>query len=243
MPHTLFISDIHLSPEREDITQVFLYFLKAMVPASEALYILGDFFEIWIGDDAKDDLHGRVSDALSAVHALGIPVYLMHGNRDFLIGPDFIKRSRCILLEDPSVIDLYGRQTLLMHGDSLCCADRRFQIFRKHVRNPKYQRFFLALPVRLRRAIARRIRRISYKRTQVLSEKMMDVTPRMVSTSMQKYGAWQMIHGHTHRRGFHEVQINKKAGMRVVLNDWYRKGGALKYDAKHGMTWIDLPFF
>lgn len=217
---TLFISDLHLEETRPDITDAFLSFLADKAKGVQRLFILGDFFEAWIGDDERTPLQDRVADALKELNAGGTDIFLMHGNRDFLIGEDFCARAGASLLPDPSVIDLYGTPTLLMHGDSLCTADVEYQKFRTNMRNPQMVKMMLARPLADRQQMARQLREISMAKNQGKAESIMDVTPEEVVREMEEHGVQHMIHGHTHRPAVHDLEANGKPARRIVLGDW-----------------------
>lgn len=229
---TLFISDLHLDSARPRITELFLQFLEHEARQAETLYILGDFFEAWIGDDDPDPHHARVMDGLSALTETGVPVYFMHGNRDFLIGNGFAQRTGCRLLEDPTVIELNGTSTLLMHGDTLCTDDTEYQQFRAMVREPAWQRSFLAKPLAERRAFAARARSESKSRTRGKSEYIMDVNQQAVERAMLEHGVTRLIHGHTHRPAIHPFQAGGKSLTRIVLGDWYEQKSLLRIDSE-----------
>jgi len=230
MSHTFFISDLHLEPNRPDITQCFFNFLHHQVPQAEALYILGDFFEVWIGDDEDTPFQRSIIAALKQLTDRGFPIYFMRGNRDFLIGEAFIHATGCRFLADPTVIDLYGKPVLLTHGDVLCTADLKHQRFRKYAQNPRYNRFFLALPLWLRRAIARLVRNISQKSNRTAAYAIMDVTPSAVTQQMQDHQVKLLIHGHTHRPAVHSLVLKGEPANRVVLGDWHTAGSVLVYE-------------
>ncbi len=217
---TLFISDLHLEESRPDITDAFLAFLKDKAMGVERLYILGDFFEAWIGDDERTPLQETVAAALKEVSDNGTEIFLMHGNRDFLIGEDFCNRAGATLLDDPTVVDLYGIPTLLMHGDSLCTADVEYQKFRANMRNPQWQQMILARPLADRQQMARQLREISMAKNQGKAETIMDVTPEEVVKEMEAHGVQRLVHGHTHRPAIHELQANGQDARRIVLGDW-----------------------
>lgn len=217
---TLFISDLHLEESRPDITNAFLAFLKEKARGVEQLYILGDFFEAWIGDDERTPLQEQVADALQAVSSSGTELFLMHGNRDFLIGEDYCSRIGATLLDDPTVVDLYGTPTLLMHGDSLCTADVEYQKFRANMRNPQWQQMILQRPLAERQQMARQLREISTAKNKGKEEFIMDVTPDEVVKEMEAHGVQRLIHGHTHRPTVHELEANGKPATRIVLGDW-----------------------
>ncbi len=217
---SLFISDLHLEESRPDITRAFLLFLAQHAEEAEALYILGDFFESWVGDDERTELQEAVAAALAGVALGGVRIYLMHGNRDFMIGEDFCQRCEASLLGDPTVIDLYGEPTLLMHGDSLCTRDHDYQKFRANMRNPEWQQAFLKRPLADRQQVARQLRDLSMAKNQGKKETIMDVTPEEVVAEMSRHGVRQMIHGHTHRPAVHSLEVDGKEATRYVLGDW-----------------------
>lgn len=217
---TLFISDLHLEESRPDITGAFLGFLKTHAMGVEQLYILGDFFEAWIGDDERTPLQEQVAAALREVRDSGTEIFLMHGNRDFLIGNDYCERAGATLLDDPTVIDLYGTPALLMHGDSLCTADVEYQKFRASMRNPQMQKMMLARPLEDRQQMARQLRQMSMAKNQGKAEDIMDVTPEEVVRELEHHGVQLMIHGHTHRPAIHDLEANGEPARRIVLGDW-----------------------
>jgi len=226
MAYTLFISDLHLSAEREDIAQCFFDFMKNEAPTAEALYILGDLFEVWIGDDNVTQFSNKVAAAINAVSKL-LPVYFIHGNRDFAIGKDFAARCNMRLLPEQYVINLYGRKTLISHGDELCTRDIQYMKFRKKARGWWWPKLMLALPLSMRRKLATEGRETSKNNQQYLSEEIMDVTQSEVVAAMNKYEVDFFIHGHTHRPAVHQFTINNKNAQRIVLGDWYTQGSIL----------------
>ena len=218
---TLFISDLHLEETRPEITRAFLDFLDRHGRHAEALYILGDFFEAWIGDDEETELQQQIAGALRRLHdEHGVSLYLMHGNRDFLIGEAFCTRAGATLLDDPTVVDLYGEPTLLMHGDSLCTRDEEYQKFRRNMRNTQWQQAFLQRPLADRQQVARQLRQISMMKNQGKQEAIMDVTPEEVVEQMQRHGVRRLIHGHTHRPATHKLAVEGESALRYVLGDW-----------------------
>jgi UDP-2,3-diacylglucosamine hydrolase len=218
---TLFISDLHLEESRPDITDALLAFLKDKAIEIDALYILGDFFEAWVGDDEHTPLQETIAVALSEVKASGTAIYFMHGNRDFLIGEDYCSRAGATLLDDPSVVDLYGTPYLLMHGDSLCTADVEYQKFRVNMRNPQWQQMILQRPLEDRKQMARQLRDISMAKNQSKENLIMDVTLEEVMREMEAHGVQSMIHGHTHRPAEHDLTANDEPAKRIVLGDWH----------------------
>lgn len=226
---TLFISDLHLSGARPDITAQFLQFLGSEARAAERLYILGDLFEFWVGDDDPDADARRIKDGLRALTDAGVPCLLMHGNRDFLLGRAFCAETGCELLDDPTVIDLYGRRVLLTHGDLLCTDDRAYQRLRRVVRNPVVQWLFARLPLTQRQKIAARIRAGSQAHTYQAADSIMDVNRIAVTAAFKKADVDVMIHGHTHRPAVHTLDIGR-AATRIVLGDWYEQGSVLRWN-------------
>ncbi len=230
--HTLFISDLHLAPERPQITEKFLRFTRDTAAGADALYILGDLFEYWVGDDdLEDPLNGTVSSALSALATSGTAVYLMRGNRDVLLGTDFASRCHATLLEDPALVNLYGTPTLLSHGDALCTDDVEYQRFRVYARDPGNQAKFLAQSLEARREQMRGMRAQSEASKQQKTEAIMDVAPAAVEALLRQHGYPRLIHGHTHRPARHLHRVDGQACERWVLNDWYDTGGYLRCDA------------
>jgi UDP-2,3-diacylglucosamine hydrolase len=228
MPVTRFISDLHLDPERPALTGLFLGFLDEQAANADALYILGDLFEAWIGDDDDAPLGSAVSGAIRQCAAGGTPVYLMRGNRDFLLGETFARQSGCILLDDPAVIDLYGTRTLLMHGDSLCTDDDAYMQFRAQVRNPEWQAALLERPLEERRVLANEMRAASRQENSGKAEVIMDVNGLAVTEAMKGNSALRLIHGHTHRPAIHNLQVAGRPAQRMVLGDWYEQGSVLE---------------
>ncbi|HEX4857571.1 MAG TPA: UDP-2,3-diacylglucosamine diphosphatase [Usitatibacteraceae bacterium] len=214
----LFISDLHLCAERDDLVGAFERFIREKAAGAAALYILGDLFEAWVGDDQldHDPLARRVADALSRLSGSGARIFFMHGNRDFLLGPRFAKEAGLDILEDPTVVELAGERTLLLHGDTLCTDDADYQHFRRQVRDPIWQRDFLAKPYGEREAIARALRSRSDIEKSMKAEAIMDVNPKAVEEVFERHGCMRMIHGHTHRPWAHR----HGAKTRTVLADW-----------------------
>ena len=230
MPGTLFISDLHLDPERPAVTALFLEFLATRAREADAVYILGDLFEAWIGDDDTSPLNLEIIQGLRACVDAGTPVFVMHGNRDFLLGERFAGQSGCVLLADPARIDLYGVPTLLMHGDLLCSDDTDYLAFREMVRDSGWQTELLAKPLMVRREMAAEMRRNSRDKTAGKPESIMDVNPATVLDTMAQHAVLQLIHGHTHRPGVHTLHIAGQPARRFVLGDWYDQGSLLECD-------------
>ena len=241
MTTTLFISDLHLCVSRPRINRLFFDFVERTARNVAQLYILGDFFEYWAGDDDIDEPFNRsIVDALAALASSGVAVFLMHGNRDFLIGDLFCKASGATLLADPTLIDLNGTRTLLMHGDTLCTDDIEYQNFRKQVRDVRWQQQFLAQPLAQRKAIIEDLRRRSENEKQTKSMDIMDVTQASVEAVLREHGYPRLIHGHTHRPAMHHHRVDEKTCERWVLTDWYERGGYLRCD-ELGLRAVSVP--
>ncbi len=221
---TLFISDLHLEPQKPVLAQAFLKFIAERTEQIDALYILGDFFEAWIGDDFENPFTDTLIDALKSVSGRGVSLFFMHGNRDFLIGERFAEQTGCTILPDPTVIDLYGTPTLLMHGDTLCTDDIAYQQFRKMVRDPHWQKELLSKSINERLAIAQNLRDVSKEETGEKTADIMDVNQTEVIEVMQQFQVQHLIHGHTHRPGKHQLVANGISAQRTVLGDWGSHG-------------------
>ena len=235
---TLFISDLHLDPSRPAITELFLDFLRGEARQAEALYILGDLFEAWIGDDTPSSAADAVALALREVSDAGVPVYFIRGNRDFLLGNDYAARAGMRILPDPSVIQLYDKPVLLQHGDLLCTDDVAYQAFRAQTRNPAFIAQFLSQSLEARVAFAQKARAASQAHQSEMKqddkatfETVTDVAPAEVVATFQRYGVDTMIHGHTHRPAIHTVDAGEHSYTRIVLGDWYEQGSVLRVDA------------
>jgi UDP-2,3-diacylglucosamine hydrolase len=228
----LLISDLHLQEERPDITRAFLDLLDGRARHAKALYILGDFFEAWIGDDAMTPFQQSICQAVRQLSDSGTAVYLMHGNRDFLIGEGFCKSAGCTLLADPSVISLGGEQVLLMHGDTLCTRDIGYMKMRRYLRNPLSLWILRHLPLATRQKLARKLRSESRAQTRMKATEIVDVTPEEVPAVMAAHGVKTLVHGHTHRPAIHKLVVNGEPARRIVLGDWDRRGWTLQVDAQ-----------
>lgn len=235
MRQTLFISDLHLSTDQPSITDLFLDFLETQAMTADEVYILGDLFEVWIGDDDHSEFNNKIQNAIKEVTANEIPVFFMRGNRDFLIGDRFMAATGCVLLTDPCVINLYGTPTLLTHGDMLCTKDVKHQWWRKFSQSLIVRNFYLNLPLSLRRAIARSIRNKSQARNRTMPMSLMDVSQSAVEKLMLEENALQMIHGHTHQPGIHTFNLNNQKAKRIVLGAWHEKASVLICDANDKM--------
>jgi UDP-2,3-diacylglucosamine hydrolase len=229
--HTLFISDLHLAPERPRINETFFRFLRDTAPQAEALHILGDLFENWVGDDdLADPFNASIADALAALPRAGVTLYFMQGNRDVLAGDGFAAHCGASLISDPTLIDLYGTSTLLMHGDTLCTDDVEYQKFRVYARNPGFQQRFLSQPIAERKRQMLEMRMKSEQHKQGQAAEIMDVAPATVEQTLREYGYPRLIHGHTHRPARHVHALDGRRCERWVLNDWYQRGGYLRCD-------------
>lgn len=238
MSRTLFIADLHLCQEEPAITAGFLHFLQREAPHCDALYILGDLFEAWIGDDDPNPLHQKIANAL---RALPVPVYFIHGNRDFLIGRRFARDSGMTLLPEEQVLELHGHRLLIMHGDTLCTDDQGYQRFRAKVHQRWIQTLFLALPLFIRKRIATRMRADSKQANQHKSLTIMDVNQQAVEAAMQRQQVRLLIHGHTHRPAIHSLTLQGKAAERAVLGAWHSEGSMIQLDAS-GIQLIEFNF-
>jgi len=220
----LLISDLHLEEERPDITRAFLHFLATRACQAEALYILGDFFEVWIGDDAITPFQQSIADALRALSERGTRIYLMHGNRDFMLGKGFCRAAGCTLLGDPSVVELGGERVLLMHGDSLCTRDEGYMRLRRLLRNPLSLFILRHLPLSTRRKLARKLRNESRAQTRMKASDIIDVTPDLLPRVLAEHGVRTLIHGHTHRPATHELEVDGRPAQRLVLRVLDKQG-------------------
>ena len=241
---TLFVSDLHLDPERPAITELFGRFLDGEARDADALYILGDLFEAWVGDDDPSEAGTFVAARLKALTDAGVPTYFIRGNRDFLLGDAYAKRAGMTILPDPAVILLQGEPTLILHGDLLCSDDTAYQQFRTQTRDPRWQAQFLAQPLAARLAFAAQARAASKARYGELqasgqSETITDVSPATVREWFARYGIRRMIHGHTHRPAIHD---EGDGATRIVLGDWYQQGSVLRASEDgFDLTALSLP--
>ena len=229
---SLFISDLHLATERPRIVEQFFSFLSGPAREAEALYVLGDLFEYWIGDDnSEDPLNASVASGFAALARSGTAVSFMHGNRDLLVGREFAQRAGARLLEDPTLIDVQGTRTLLMHGDTLCTDDIEYLKFRAYARNPAQQQRFLAQPLAARRAEVEGLRARNIDAKLGKSAEIMDVNRQAVEQTLREHGYPRLIHGHTHRPSRHVHVVDGHTCERWVLADWYENGSYLRCDA------------
>lgn len=236
---TLFISDLHLDAERPAVTELFGAFMQGEARRADALYILGDLFEAWVGDDDPSETGAYVAARIREVADAGVPVFFIRGNRDFLLGDTFARRAGMRILPDPAVVTLYGKPVLLMHGDLLCTSDTAYQAFRAQTRNPAWQAQFLSQPLAARLVFAAQARAASaahqggMKRdNQASFETLTDVTPSAVEATLAQFGIDTLIHGHTHRPALHDLTLGDRACRRIVLGDWYEQGSVLRVEPR-----------
>ena len=232
---TLFISDLHLDASRPHITRLFVDFVRTEAVQARALYILGDLFEAWIGDDASDETADAVAEVLGWLHSQRVPCFYIHGNRDFLLGDRYARRARMTLLPDPCVVEIEGERILLMHGDTLCTDDAPYQAFRAQSHVPEWQRGFLARPIAERQAFAAQARAESRRYTRSVGDAITDANADAVLAAFHEHGVRRMIHGHTHRPAVHVLRSSdattEHALQRIVLGDWYEQGSVLRFGA------------
>ncbi len=226
---TLFISDLHLEADRPDIADQFLRFLETEALHADALYILGDLFESWVGDDDPNEHYAWIKQALRKLTRKGVPVYFMHGNRDFMIGEDFASETGITLLEDPTIIEIHDDSVLLSHGDAWCTDDIEYQAFRKMTRDPAWQAMMLQKPLDERLAYAAQARQASMARGGTLAEEITDVNADAVANAFRESGVPIILHGHTHRPAVHELSVDDTAVRRIVLGDWYEQGSVVRW--------------
>ncbi|MFJ3457406.1 UDP-2,3-diacylglucosamine diphosphatase [Scandinavium goeteborgense] len=238
---TLFIADLHLHTEEPAITAGFLRFLRGEARSADALYILGDLFEAWIGDDSPEPLNREIAKEIKALVDSGVPCFFIHGNRDFLLGKRFARESGMTLLPEEQCLDLYGRKVLIMHGDTLCTDDTGYLAFRAKVHQPWLQTLFLALPLFIRRRIAAKMRDDSKNANSHKSMEIMDVNAHAVVEVMKKHQVQWLIHGHTHRPAVHELTANDQPAFRVVLGAWHSEGSMVKVTTDN-VELIAFPF-
>lgn len=241
MPHSLFISDLHLSADQPHSMAAFRRFIAGLAPQAcpepsrraEALYILGDLFDYWAGDDdLEDEFYAQVVAALRGLAQHGTQVYLLHGNRDLLMGETLANACHATLLNDPALVDLYGTPTLLSHGDMLCTHDAEYQRYRAQVHDADFQRQFLAKPLAERKAYIAQLRERSIAEKQSKDSAIMDVDDNAVAALLREHGYPRLIHGHTHRPDRHEHRVDGHVCERWVLGDWHQQGSALRCDAQ-----------
>ena len=227
---TLFISDLHLHQSRPLVTQKFIDYLETISASTDALYILGDLFEVWIGDDDPDPHNRRVIEALRQFSAGGAELHIARGNRDVILGRRFCNETGARLLDETTVIDVYGTQVLISHGDELCTDDHAYQRFRRQARSTFWRALFLALPLSVRKYLANHLRSRSRIETALKPEDITDVNEQTVEEAFVEHRVATMIHGHTHRPGIFELEVFRKPCTRIVLGDWYEQGSVLSWD-------------
>ena len=227
---TLFISDLHLEAQQPAIGEQFLAFLQGEARDAEALYILGDLFEVWLGDDDPNPYYQQMKTGLRELSDTGVPVYFMHGNRDFTIGQHFCEETGVSLLNDPTVVNLYGRDVLLCHGDSLCTDDVQYQQVRAMTRDPAWQAMMLAKSIEERIAFAVQAREESIARGDSISDEIMDVNANAVVAALREQHVDIMLHGHTHRPAVHDIDMEGQRATRIVLGDWYEQGSIVRWN-------------
>ncbi|MFL2553193.1 MAG: UDP-2,3-diacylglucosamine diphosphatase [Candidatus Rariloculaceae bacterium] len=238
---TLFISDLHLDAERPDGIDRFLRFIETEAREASALYILGDLFEVWIGDDDTNPSNAPIIKALAALRLHNIPCYFMHGNRDFLIGHRFAAATGCELLSETEILELEGNRVLLMHGDLLCTDDKPYMQFRRVVRDPTWQSEFLAKSSAERQRIADDLRAQSQTAISEKAEEIMDVNQRAVETAMRKHSVTTLLHGHTHQPAIHHFELDGNDATRIVLGSWYDQASVVRWnESGFELTELDL---
>jgi UDP-2,3-diacylglucosamine hydrolase len=230
---TLFISDLHLEADRPDIADQFLRFLETEALNADALYILGDLFESWVGDDDPNDHYAWIKQALRKLTNKKVPVYFMHGNRDFMIGEGFAGETGVTILSDPHIAEIHGDAVLLSHGDAYCTDDVEYQAVRKMTRDPQWQAMMRQKPLQERLAFAAHAREASKAHGGSMNEDIMDVNADAVDAALREAGVSIMLHGHTHRPAVHELTVDGKPAQRIVLGDWYEQGSVVRWD-DHG---------
>ena len=227
---TLFISDLHLEADRPEIADQFLRFLETEALHADALYILGDLFESWVGDDDPNEHYAWIKQAIRKLTRKDIPVFFMHGNRDFMIGEQFANETGVTILPDPHIAEIHGDKVLLSHGDAYCTDDVEYQGIRKMTRDPAWQAMMRSKSLEERLAFAAQARAASQARGETISENITDVNKDAISKALSDAGVEMMLHGHTHRPAIHEITVNGHAARRIVLGDWYEHGSVVRWD-------------
>ena len=237
---TLFISDLHLEAKRPEIGEQFLAFLAGPARDADALYILGDLFEAWLGDDDPNPYYVQMKSAIRKLADSGVPVYFMHGNRDFMIGDTFAAETGVTLLSDPCPLEIHGKTVLLSHGDALCTDDVEYQQVRAMTRNPEWQAMMMAKSIEERIAFALQAREKSMSRHQAMDEEIADVNQDAVEQTIEEHKVDVLLHGHTHRPAVHALEVNAREAHRIVLGDWYEQGSMVEWD-ENGPRLVELP--
>ena len=237
---TLFISDLHLEAKRPEIGEQFLAFLAGPARDADALYVLGDLFEVWLGDDDPSPYYAQMKSAIRELADSGVPVFFMHGNRDFMIGGAFAAEAGVTLLSDPHPLELHGKKVLLSHGDALCTDDVEYQQVRVMTRNSEWQAMMMAKSIEERIAFALQSREKSMARHATMDEEIADVNQDAVEQTIQEHGVDVLLHGHTHRPAVHSFHVGDRPVRRIVLGDWYEQGSMVEWD-KNGPRLEKLP--
>lgn len=227
---TLFISDLHLETTRPEIAQQFFQFMKREAVSADALYILGDLFESWVGDDDPNSHYAEIKAAIRVLVEHRVSVFFMHGNRDFMIGEKFAEETGVTLLPDPTVTEFYGRKVLLCHGDALCTDDLEYQAVRRMTRNPEWQSMMMLKPLAERQAFAAQARAASMAHGKELNADITDVNADAVEAALRQHAVATLLHGHTHRPAVHKLDVDGEAATRIVLGDWYTQGSVVRWD-------------
>ncbi|GGA75755.1 UDP-2,3-diacylglucosamine hydrolase [Neiella marina] len=238
---TYMLSDMHVTEQRPDITKTLLEFLTGPAQQADAIYLLGDVFDYWVGDDYRTDTIDQVKNALASLSSVGVPLYFIAGNRDFLIGRRFCKETGVTILPEHSVIDLYGQPALLMHGDTLCTLDVDYQKFRRKSRSWWWPLLMLRLPLKVRTRIAENMKKQSKTAKSEKSMTIMDVTQDEVLRQMIANQTHLLIHGHTHRQAIHTLAVDGAEARRIVLGDWFKQGNVLACSDDGQISFIALP--
>lgn len=227
---TLFVSDLHIEADRPDIANQFLQFLETEALNADALYILGDLFEFWVGDDDPNEHYAWIKQGLRKLTKKNIPVFFMHGNRDFMIGQDFADETGITILTDPYVVEIHGETVLLSHGDIYCTDDIQYQAVRKMTRDPKWQAMMLTRPLEERISFSEQARADSKAHGDNIDQAITDVNQAAIKSALRQANVTLMLHGHTHRPAVHEIEVDGKQARRIVLGDWYQHGSVVRWD-------------
>jgi len=237
---TLFVSDLHLEADRPEIADQFLRFLETEAQGADALYILGDLFESWVGDDDPNEHYAWIRQALRKLTRKNIPVFFMHGNRDFMVGATFAEQTGITILDDPSIKEIHGDMVLLSHGDVYCTDDIEYQAVRKMTRDPDWQAMMLQKSLEERVAFAAQARAASLAHGGTINEDITDVNSDAIDGALREAGVSIMLHGHTHRPAVHDLEIDGTPARRIVLGDWYEQGSVVRWD-ENGPVLAKMP--
>lgn len=227
---TLFVSDLHIEADRPDIANQFLQFLETEALNADALYILGDLFEFWVGDDDPNEHYAWIKQGLRKLTKKNIPVFFMHGNRDFMIGQDFADETGITILTDPYIVEVHGENVLLSHGDIYCTDDIQYQAVRKMTRDPKWQATMLTRSLEERISFSEQARADSKAHGDNIDQAITDVNQAAIKSALRQANVTLMLHGHTHRPAVHEIEVDGKQARRIVLGDWYQHGSVVRWD-------------